>query len=71
MERFGFTIDQASGRIHNKSGWSNIGVNFDYQRSFKKKGEYLTFSYRYNGSPDNSEAYTEYEDIKNYPYDMS
>lgn len=56
---------------NNKSGWSNIGVNFDYQRSFKKKGEYLTFSYRYNGSPDNSEAYTEYEDIKNYPYDMS
>ena len=55
----------------NKSGWSSIGANFDYQRSFKKKGEYLTFSYRYSGSPDNSEAYTEYEDIKDYPYDMS
>lgn len=53
-----------------ESGWSNIGVNFDYQRSFKKKGEYLTFSYRYNGSPDNSEAYTEYEDVKDYPYSM-
>lgn len=54
-----------------KSAWSNVGVNFDYQRSFKKKGEYLTFSYRYNGSPDNSESYTEYEDIRDYPYDMS
>ena len=50
--------------------WSSIGANFDYQRSFKKKGEYLTFSYRYNGSPDNSEAYTEYEDIRDYPYDL-
>lgn len=54
----------------NKSDWSSIGANFDYQHSFKKKGEYLTFSYRYNGSPDNSEAYTEYEDIRDYPYDM-
>ena len=53
------------------SDWSSIGANFDYQHSFKKKGEYLTFSYRYNGSPDNSEAYTEYEDIKDYPYDMN
>ena len=50
--------------------WGNIGANFDYQRSFKKKGEYLTFSYRYNGSPDNSEAYTEYEDIMDYPYEL-
>ena len=55
----------------NTSDWSSIGANFDYQRSFKKKGEYLTFSYRYNGSPDNGEGYTEYEDIKDYPYDMN
>ena len=54
----------------NENEWSSIGANFDYQRSFKKKGEYLTFSYRYNGSPDNSEAYTEYEDIRDYPYDL-
>lgn len=54
----------------NESEWASLGFNFDYQRSFKKKGEYLTFSYRYNGSPDNSEAYTEYEDVKDYPYSM-
>lgn len=54
-----------------ENDWSSIGFNMDYQHSFKKKDEYLTFSYRYNGSPDNSEAYTEYEDIQNYPYDMS
>lgn len=53
-----------------KYGYGSIGANFDYQHSFKKKGEYLTFSYRYNGSPNNSESYTEYEDIMDYPYDM-
>ena len=50
--------------------YGNIGANFDYQHSFKKKGEYLTFSYRYNGTPDNSEAYTEYKDICDYPYEL-
>ncbi|MBQ8520892.1 MAG: TonB-dependent receptor, partial [Bacteroides sp.] len=57
----------------NKSGnaMSSIGANFDYQRSFKKKDRFLTFSYRYSGDPNSSEAYTEYEDIKDYPYDMS
>ena len=33
-----------------KNGWGSIGANFDYQHSFKKKGEYLTFSYRYSGT---------------------
>ena len=50
--------------------WNSIGANFDYQHSFKRKGEYLTFSYRYNGSPDNSEASTEYENISDYPFDL-
>lgn len=50
--------------------YGSIGANFDYQHSFKKKGEYLTFSYRYNGTPDNSETYTEYEDICDYPYEL-
>lgn len=54
----------------NKNLFGSIGANFDYQHSFKKKGEYLTFSYRYNGSPNNSESYTEYEEIKDYPYDL-
>ena len=54
----------------NNNMFGSIGANFDYQHSFKKKGEYLTFSYRYNGTPDNSEAYTEYEDIRDYPYDL-
>lgn len=60
-----------NARNRNESEFGSLGFNFDYQRSFKKKGEFLTFSYRFNNSPDNSEAYTEYEDIKNYPYDKN
>lgn len=52
------------------NNFQSIGANLDYQHSFHKKGEYLTFSYRYNGSPQKSNMYTEYEDIKDYPYDM-
>lgn len=40
----------------------------DYQHSFKKKGELLTFSYRFSHSPNNSEANTDYEDTLNVPY---
>ena len=46
----------------------HIDANFDYQRSFKKKGEYLTFSYRYGTSPQTSERHTDYENILDYPY---
>lgn len=55
---------------NSENEWSSLGANFDYQRSFKKKGEFLTFSYRYSGSPDNSEAHTDYEDLKDYPYEL-
>ena len=54
-----------------KSDWKHISANFDYQRSFKKKGEYLTFSYRYGTSPNTSESHTDYDNIQDYPYDAS
>lgn len=50
---------------------THFNASFDYQRSFKKKGEYLTFSYRYGTSPNSSESHTDYDDIKDYPYDAS
>ena len=50
---------------------THFNANFDYQHSFKKKGEYLTFSYRYGSSPNASESHTDYDDIKDYPYDAS
>ena len=53
------------------SDWKHMNATFDYQRSFKKKGEYLTFSYRYGTSPNEKESHTDYEDIKDYPYDAS
>lgn len=53
-----------------KSDFYGIGANLDYQHAFRKKGEYLTLSYRYNATPQDSESYTEYEEVKDYPYDM-
>lgn len=55
---------------HGRGHWGSVGANFDYQRSFKKMGEYLTFSYRYLGSPDKKAQYTEYEDVRDYPYEL-
>ena len=54
-----------------ESSSTHFNATLDYQRSFRKKGEYLTFSYRYGTSPSSSESYTDYDDIKDYPYDMS
>lgn len=52
----------------NKSGFGEVGANLDYQRSFRKKGEYITFSYRFSNSPNNSEGNTSYKDTINIPY---
>lgn len=54
----------------NTNNFSNVGVNLDYQRSFKRKGEYLTLSYKFNNSPNGSEATTSYADIDNYPEEL-
>ena len=54
-----------------ESSSTHFNATLDYQRSFQKKGEYLTFSYRYGTSPSSSESHTDYDDIKDYPYDMS
>ena len=52
-----------------KGGSTFFEGRIDYQRSFKKKGKYLTFSYRYGTSPSSSESHTDYDNIKDYPYD--
>ena len=38
--------------------YGSTGVNFDYQRSTRKKDEFFTFSYRFNRSPDGSEDHS-------------
>lgn len=50
----------------NTNNFSNVGVNLDYQRSFKRKGEYLTLSYKFNNSPNGGEATTSYDEIDSY-----
>ncbi len=50
----------------NKNNYKSINANIDYQRSFKKKEELLTFSYRLSTSPQTSDGYTYYSDIVNY-----
>lgn len=46
------------------------GLNFsaDYQRSFKKKGELLTFSYRFESDPNDSEFESEYDNVEGVFY---
>lgn len=41
-------------------GWYSIRGNIDYQRSFKKKGRLLTFSYNISSRPQDSDTYLNY-----------
>lgn len=63
-------IEQYSYRTNNYTNqkFSNIGLNLDYQHSFKKKGEYLTLSYKFNNSPNNKESDTQYDELKDVPF---
>ena len=47
----------------NKPIYGFTGVNLDYQRSTHKKGEFFTFSYRYNNSPNDNTTYSYARDI--------
>ena len=57
-------------RNQSTNQFGNIGVNADYQHSFKKKGEYLTLSYKFNNSPNNNEADTYYDEVKDVPFSL-
>lgn len=57
-------------RSENTSSFGNVGINLDYQHSMKRKGEYLTASYKFNNSPNDSEAETFYEEMENVPFDL-
>lgn len=50
------------------STFGSTDLNLDYQHSTKRKDELLTFSYRFSHTPNNSESYTDLENIEgNYP----
>lgn len=55
---------------YNKNSFKNFDMNLDYQHSFKKPGEYLTLSYKFNHSPNGNEARTEYTEITNVPFTL-
>lgn len=41
----------------NANDFGDTEANIDYQRSFRKKGELLTFSYKFSHEPNNSNSY--------------
>ncbi|MDD2247152.1 MAG: TonB-dependent receptor [Proteiniphilum sp.] len=43
--------------------YGGMSLSADYQRSFKRKGEMLTISYRFEDNPNDSEYDSEYEDV--------
>ena len=58
-------------RSHSRSSYGNMGFNADYQHSMRKKGEYLTLSYKLNRSPNGSRSRTEYTDFTgDYPTEL-
>ncbi len=56
---------------NSKNSYHNLNVNLDYQHSFRKKGEYLTVSYKYNYSPNGSKSRSEYVDTIGVPFDLN
>jgi len=49
-----------------KNTYGSKGFNLDYQRSTRKKEELITFSYRFNENPNDSESYTDLLNVNNY-----
>ena len=56
---------------NSESSFGNTGLNVDYQHSMKRKGEYLTASYKFNNSPNDSEAETYYDDITDVTFRLT
>lgn len=50
-------------RSNSVGRYGGVNLSADYQRSFKRKGEMLTASYRYEHNPNDSEYDSEYNDV--------
>ena len=48
---------------HSHNSWFSIEGGIDYQRLFKVKERMLTFSYRISTDPENTDSYTDYDDM--------
>ncbi len=54
--------------VKNRFGGSNLGL--DYQRTFRKPGEYLTVSYRLDYSPSGGKTSADYENVTDVPFSL-
>ena len=59
----GHTLYGYSNMGKNNTSWKSINGSIDYQRLFKVKGRMLTLSYKISTSPDESDNYTNYDEI--------
>lgn len=56
---------------YTKMKYDGYNASADYQHTFKKEGQTLTFSYRFNTSPSNSRTTSLYTNIINVPYQLT
>ncbi len=52
-----------NSRSNSEGEYGGINLSADYQRNFKRKGEMLTLSYRYERNPNDSEYDSEYQNV--------
>ena len=50
----------------NENGWGGWDLSFDYQRSFKKKEQLLTLSYKFSRTPNTTDSYSDLTGLLNY-----
>lgn len=62
--RYIYDYDRIS---ENSNERGSIDLSADYQRSFKKKGEFLTLSYRFGNNPNSSDGVTETLNVEGAP----
>ncbi|MDP4183902.1 MAG: TonB-dependent receptor [Bacteroidota bacterium] len=63
------TVESYNNIANSKMTFGSTEGNIDYQRSFKKEGRLLTFSYKIDYNPNNSNSYSAINNILNF-YDQ-
>lgn len=61
------TLNAFSQYTEAKGTWGGEELSLDYQRSFKKPDQLLTFSYKLGNTPNNTDNYSKATGIVNYP----
>ena len=61
------TLTSYDSHLQNKGLWGGLNASLDYQRSFAKKDQLLTLSYRWGQTPNNNDNITDVNNTVNYP----